>query len=191
MNQPDKPQVARFNDRVFTLAVTIVIASLSAGICMAFGPFPVWGQGEKTHYVAGAMYMVPLALPFGILMAEALIDFHRFRFSGAGLISSVVLLLLSGISIFRLLEFLDISGHTLVLGYFILHEVVENRRGRGWKLVVGSLVLLITAWFKLVAWKDPQSLLLGLGMGLLLFGLERFLRRWSKDPRVWYPSIKS
>lgn len=124
-------------------------------------------------------------------MAEALIDFHRFRFSGAGLISSVALLFVSAISIFKLLEYLDVSGHTLILGYFILHEVVENRRGRGWKLLVGSLVLLLTAWFKLIVWKDPQSLLLGLGMGLLLFGLERFLRRWSKDPRAWYPSIQS
>ena len=65
MSQSENSQVARFNDRVFTVALALVVAALSAGVCLAFGPFPVWIQGEKTHHVAGAMYMVPLALPFG------------------------------------------------------------------------------------------------------------------------------
>lgn len=157
----------------FTLGVAILTTVLAYAVALLIGPVPVWVGLEQTVRIAPPSYLASAGLPFGILMAEALIDFRYFRFTLSGLLPLFMLLLLIGFGTIRFPLRLPISGHGLIVAYFLLHHLQERREGKTWKLLIGLLVLVHCAYYKLFVWNDPSSLLIGIGLGFFAWGIER------------------
>jgi len=168
-------RTSTFGKQSFSLAVALLVTGLSFAVVYLAGPVPVRVGLRTTSMVAPAWYLASAALPFGILLAEALIDFREYRPLLLRLAPFAMLVFLGALGSARLLIPISVSGHALVAGYFVLHQLAERRAGRTWKLVLGALVLLQCAVYKLFIWDDPTTLLMGLGLGILAWGVERLV----------------
>jgi len=163
----------RLGKQVFSILLGLAMTAASLGVAYAMGPIPVWVGLEKSSFLAPPWYMATAALPFGILMAEALIDFREHRFTARGTCLVVSVVLLGVAHSVKYLVPLPLSGHGVILGFFLVHEMVERREGRGWKLLLGLAVLIQATWYKLFLWADPASLLAGIGLGLIVWSGQR------------------
>lgn len=160
----------------FALIVATVTTALSYLIAEAVGPVPVViGVIRSPTIVAPPWYLATIAFPFGLLVAEALIDFREKGLNIRGLTISMVLLFMALITCARYIFPLPLSGHGLIVTFFLLHELQQRRDGRTWKLVVGSAVLVQAAVVKLILWRDPASLLVGVGFGTISWSVEQLL----------------
>lgn len=79
-----------------------------------------------------------------------------------------------------LLRFVDVggvpaSGHTL----FLTHTMVSVREPR-WRVIAAAL-LVMTSWFKLAVWHDPQTWAVGIVAGLVTGVLARVAERTHRS----------
>ncbi|NHJ01734.1 MAG: hypothetical protein EAX86_06295 [Candidatus Heimdallarchaeota archaeon] len=130
---------------------------------------------ETLTSVAPAIYMLPAFFPFGILIGEEIWYFFQFKDFNRVIIKSGGLLILAFMSGVRLIFQIPISGHSLILSYFILQEVITNQAKYIFRLMIGIIVLCITLYYKIMLWKDPITLFLGLIGGVLIWGIIKFL----------------
>jgi hypothetical protein len=166
----------------FTVLVALFTSAASFLLAELMGPIPLYVGIRETSVVAPSLYLAGAALPFGILLAEAVIDFRLYGWRVHGFVVLVVLVLLGLMSMVRFVMPLPLSGHGLIVAYFLLHELAERREGRSWKLAVGSLILIQAAWYKLFLWSDPASLLTGICLGVLAWAAERALILLAERP---------
>jgi len=174
MNERAKPKNGRgVGKQSFALAVAVFTALLSYLVAIYIGPVEVRVALARSSFVAPPWYLATVGLPFGILLAEALIDFREYKLLSQRLLPFFMLVLLGALGSIRFVIATPTSGHTLITAYFLLHQLHEKREGRTWKLAVGLLVLLQAAWYKLFLWNDPSSFLIGIGLGIFAWGVER------------------
>ena len=160
----------------FALIVAVVTTALSYLIAEAVGPVPVViGVLRSPTIVAPPWFLASIAFPFGLLVAEALIDYREKGFNIRGLTIFLVLLFMGLVTCARYLFPLPLSGHGLIVTFFLLHQLQQRRAGRTWKLAVGSAVLLQAGVVKLILWRDPASLLVGVGFGTIAWSVEQLL----------------
>jgi hypothetical protein len=175
----------------FTLAMAVSVTLLAYLAALAVGPLPVHVGLQKTSKFAQPTYLATVGLPVGILLAEALIDFRKHGLRLKGIRIFILLMLLTLVMFFtkdpkviglnldteKYLLAVPISGHALILVHFLLHELREQREGRRWKLLAGSVVMLQSVIFKLVIWQDPASFVVGSGLGTVVWICELGLMR--------------
>lgn len=160
------------------LRLAIITACILAGAAWLIhkGPVPVVRITTPLPEMAPFWYMV-LAFPvLGMLMAD-LVDLYRVR--GIDRLSvelAVQIALIVTVSNLRLGIRLPISGHALLVAYFI---------GRRWwlrpysprqsaiELVAALAILALIAYLKLIWWDDPVTLCIGLAAGLLLAAISQ------------------
>ncbi|MBM4354954.1 MAG: hypothetical protein FJ109_14400 [Deltaproteobacteria bacterium] len=160
-------------EQSFSALLAVLMTAASYGVALVMGPVEVRVGLLPTTFVAPPWYLASVGLPFGLLLAQALIEFRRHRFTWNGLRITFGLVLVGALGGIRWTVPLPTSGHGLIVAYFLASELTELRPGRTWRLAVGCLVLLQAAYFKLYLWHDPASLLVGIGLGLLAWGIER------------------
>ncbi len=120
------------------------------------------------------LYLFPVFLPIGMLVGDTVQraltrDCRGALALGCGLVCLV--LLAAG----RFAFLIPLSGHAVVLGFFLFWYAREALVGH---LVVGGLLLLQVTYYKLVVWRDPVTLGLGLLAGAalaaaLVWGVDR------------------
>lgn len=159
----------------FAVLLALSATALSYLVALLIGPVPVFIGLEKTSIMAPPEYLATVGFPFGILMAEALIDFREHSFSMQGIQMFLIMVLLGLLTFFKYVVPVPVSGHGLIVTFFLLHELQERRVGRNWKLIAGLLVLVQAAFFKLFVWQDPSSLLVGIGLGIIAWACEQVL----------------
>lgn len=159
----------------FALALALTATALSYLVALFIGPVPVFVGLQKTAIMAPPWYLATVGFPFGILLAEALIDFREHSFGMQGIQMFLVMVLLGLLTFFKYFIPVPVSGHGLIVTFFLLHELQEKREGRNWKLMVGALVMVQAAVFKLLFWQDPSSLLVGIGLGIIAWAAEQVL----------------
>ena len=157
----------------FALAMGLATTVLSYLVALHIGPVEVRVALANSSFVAPPWYLATVGLPFGILLAEALIDFREYKLMSQRMLPFIMLLVLGGLGSLRFLIVAPTSGHSLITAYYLLHHLYEQREGRSWKLGVGLLVIVQSAYFKLVLWDDPSSFLIGAGLGIFAWGIER------------------
>ncbi len=138
---------------------------------IAVGPVRLTASSTGQVVLIPAWYQAMAGILFGILMAEAVIDFREFQHPLRRVSPTVVLLFLGLLGSIRWAGQLSPSGHALVDGYFLLHQLSSRRAGRSWKLVLGAGVLAITGLYKLFVLADAATLLLGVGSGVFAWGV--------------------
>ena len=159
----------------FTAMFALFTVTFAYIIMELVGPVPVRVGMQVTSMIAPTWYLASAGLPFGILMAEAIIDFREMSTLPQRLMPVLMLLVLGLLGSIRLGVGAPVSGHALVASYFIVHELSEKRLGRNWKLLVGCAVLIQTAVYKLFIWSDSITLLLGIGFAISAWGIERII----------------
>ncbi len=135
------------------------------------GPVRLFAAATGDTILVPAWYQALAGVLFGILMAEAVIDFREFQHWLRRLVPTFVLILLGLLGSISWAGRLTPSGHAVVAAYFLLHQLTARRPGRSWKLVLGTSILAITALYKLFVLQDAATLLLGVGTGLFAWGL--------------------
>ncbi len=169
----EKGLPGRLGEQEFSALMAVLMTAASYGITVLMGPVEVQVGPLQTTFVAPPWYLASVGLPFGLLLAQALIEFRRYGLGWRGLQTTFGLVLVGIFGSIRWAVPLPVSGHGLIVSYFLATELSEKRPGRSWHLAIGSLILLQAAYFKLLLWHDPSSLLVGIGLGLLAWGIER------------------
>ena len=158
--------------------ILVVITAAGAAWLLVSGPFPVVRGTVPLHMEVPFFYMLS-AFPFlGMLVAElAGIVANRGLRRAMGLMTALALLV--GLSFFRVAVTLPVSGHLLLIGYFISRRIFQpNRRSREtFELFAAGVALLYFVYMKLVSWSDPVTLSVGLLLGGAIFGVNRFVDR--------------
>jgi hypothetical protein len=168
-----REKTAWFGKQGFTLLVAVLVTAASYCVIACVGPVAVRVGLDPTEIVAPQWYLISVGFPFGILLAEALIDFREYKSLPMRLLPFGMLLVLALLGTIRFALIATTSGHGLIAAFFLLHEMGEPREGKNWKLLVGLAILVQAAWYKLFVWNDPSSLLIGLGLGIFAWGIER------------------
>jgi len=159
--------------QLFAALFAVLTTLMSFIIALLMDPVPVRIGMDETSMVAPPWYLACAGLPFGVLMAEAVIDFREYKSMWRRLAPLAMLALLGLLGSIRLAAGAPASGHALVVGYYLLHQLADSRPGRNWKLLIGVAVLLVTAAYKLFIWQDAATFLFGLGVGIFAWGIER------------------
>ena len=158
------------------LAITVAMTLAGTAWLVHKGPVPVIRITTPLPEMAPFWYMV-LAFPvLGMLVAD-LVDLYRAR--GIDRLSvelAIQIALIVAVSNLRFGIRLPISGHALLVAYFI---------GRRWwlrpypprqnvgELAVALVIFGLIAYPKLIWWNDPVTLCIGLAAGLLLGAISR------------------
>jgi hypothetical protein len=174
------PQV-RWN-LVFRLGI-VSACTLAGGVWLTVqDPLPVIRITTPLAETSPFWYML-LAFPIlGLLVAD-LFDLYRSE----GLSRSTVELgaqitLIVVLSSVRLSARLPLSGHSLLVSYFVARRLLlpSSPRGRSRvELWLGLGVMAAIVYPKLVWWSDPVTLLAGMALGAAL----AVVSRWTARPR--------
>ena len=140
----------------------------SIGAFWLIGPIHAIRGSTKLEELTPLVYLFPIFLPVGMLVADVLLLFSTGdRRRGVALGLGFLGLVLLGAARFAFL--VPLSGHAVVLGFFLLWYA--RRRSVG-PLIVGGVLLVQVAYYKLAVWHDPLTLGLGLVAGAALGGLQ-------------------
>ncbi len=122
-----------------------------------------------------------MAFPvLGLLLADLLELYVSVRISRPALelgFQIGLIVLLSGA---RLSGRLPVSGHSLLVSYFIFRRLLLSAKPRGRSAVelwLAAAVLAAIAYPKLAWWNDPATLFSGIALGALLAMASRWLAR--------------
>ena len=113
-----------------------------------------------------SIYMLPIFLPYGILLGE-LFYMHD---EGERVWSMVIkIVLITIFAIIRMTHQLPISGHAVIISFFLLHQIFTNRKRYPVRIVIGVVILLETMIYKIILWDDFMTFSLGLMFGSLIW----------------------
>lgn len=151
----------------------VILATTLAGAAWLVhtGPVPVVRITTPLPEMAPFWYML-LAFPvLGMLVAD-LVDLWRMRgLSLPAVELGLQIALIVALSSLRLGVRIPLSGHALLVGYFLFRRLrLRNVPPRQSPLEVwiAAGLLAAVAWPKLLWWDDPVTLLAGLGAAALL-----------------------
>ena len=168
-NTGHRPDSARSDWQAHLLGAALVTGA-GLGWLLLAGPMPVVRGTTPLDTDVPLSYMI-VAFPFlGILLAGVA---DRFRSPG-GRRQGLVLLVQTGLvcllSALRLKYRLPISGHLLLLAFFLLYGVGSARSAlRLGELLAGGVVFLALLAVKLAAWNDWLTPAVGIGLAVLIW----------------------
>lgn len=149
------------------------------------GPIPVVRITTPLPEAAPFWYML-LAFPIlGLLVADLLDLYRTERFSASTIELACQIALIVLLSSARLGARIPLSGHSLLVSYFILRRLLVRPMPRTQSLLemfVAFAVFAAIAYPKLAWWRDPVTLISGVAIGSLLAAFSRwFVMRWRRE----------
>ena len=162
----------------------ILIVGLCTLVGMAWlihqGPMPVVRITTPLPEPAPFWYMV-LAFPvLGFLLAD-LVDLYRAQGIGPLTLElAFQIALIVSLSSARLGARIPVSGHSLLISYFIFRRLLLRRTSRRqsvFELWLAGGALGAVAYPKLAWWSDPVTLIAGIAVGGLLAAVSRWFGR--------------
>lgn len=134
---------------------------------------------ETLNFVTPPPYMIPIFLPYGILIGELIwmwIEKEEKSIYIVLLIESIIIAILA---LMRYIINIPFSGHAIILFFYIPHQLLNNNSRYPLRILIGILILAITIIYKIFLWKDPITFLLGVIVGIILW-IPGFLFRLKK-----------
>ena len=128
------------------------------------GPTPVMRGAEALDIAVPFWYMI-LAFPFfGVLLAESWLE--RQSAAGRILLAQTVVIFL--ISAARLALHIPVSGHVLLLSFFLLWSMMRYEQPylTEFLLALGALALVL--YTKVFVWQDAMTAALGVALALVI-----------------------
>jgi len=124
-------------------------------------------------------YMISIFIPYGILLGEALYIWINKK-NKIFILLLIECFLLAVLSFIRILTKVPISGHTVIIFFYILHQIITNRLRYRIRTIIGLIVLIIIVYFKIFLWNDIMTLISGGIIGIILFFLGFYYRHRYK-----------
>lgn len=159
--------------------IVVVVTAAGAAWLVHKGPVPVIRITTEIDEFAPFWYMLTAFPVLGMLLADLAESVRRSR-PGArrgSIVLAANIACVIALSNLRLGIRLPVSGHALVVAYFLARRRLVPGETRGGRLEAGiaAAILLAIAYAKLVWWTDPVTLGAGIGLALLLAFVERAL----------------
>ena len=153
-----------------SLSITII-----AWIFFEIQGYPLVVTAKETlTYVTPAIYMIPIFFPLGILLGELFWDWYQEKSKNHFIINLGGLFFIAIVSGVRIFFKIPLSGHSLILSYFIMQELVTNESRYIFRIMIGCMILLLTSFYKIFLWQDSITLLLGLLGGFIIWGTNYY-----------------
>lgn len=151
----------------------VICAVIAAGLVwlLFIGRVYVVRGSVQTGTVVPLWYNLAAFPVLGMLVADWVVLLSRHGWGMRTLELGVQIALLTGISAVRVATGIPISGHALLMGYFLTRRMVVGPLSPWWartEVFVAAGLLGLTAHRKLVVWDDPLTLCTGLGLGCVL-----------------------
>lgn len=83
------------------------------------------------------------------------------------------------VSFVRYIVGIPFSGHAILISFYLLHQIINNRFHYKMRILIGIIILCITGIYKIFLWDDLITFLLGTLLGIILW-LPGFLYRLKK-----------
>lgn len=150
----------------------ITIVTLTGAVWLYIkGPIPVIKGSTPLTEMVPFWYMLSAFPILGMLISDLITYLFTFKFQAKTFELFIQITLLTLLSNIRLSLFIPLSGHTLLLGYFILRRVLIDFRTSNInkiEILIAFIILLAASYMKLLRWSDPLTYLAGLGLGAIL-----------------------
>lgn len=126
-------------------------------------------MNETLELKAPPIYMIPIFLPYGILIGELIWSLIIKVNPKILILSFIEYMIIAILAFFRYLFGFQYSGHTLILAFFIIHQIITNKNKYPFRILIGFLILIITIIYKIIFWNDPITFFLGLILGIAIW----------------------
>lgn len=113
--------------------------------------------------------MIPIFFPFGILVGELLWMWIKKLGIHVRILLSTECIIIGTFSLIRIVTSIPVSGHTIILSFYLLHQIFSNRLHYPIRVLSGFLVFFITIFHKIFLWNDPITFFLGLLFGFVIW----------------------
>ena len=159
----------RFKELFFVYGIGIFLTLLASVFFHIRGYPKVVTATETLDIITPPIYMIPIFLPYGILLGELLWIWLNKEGRNLFIIFFVECFAVGALSFFRYLIGVPFSGHTLILAFFLFHQIFTNKHKYSLRILVGFIVLIITIVYKIFLWNDPITFFLGIIIGIALW----------------------
>lgn len=178
------PTMPRPTSTTVAIRLSIIAAvTVAGGLWLHHtGPHPVIRGMTVTDEYAPLWYMLTALPVLGVLVADV-VDAIRSRVYRESVVLAVATVAIVGLSAGRLSLFLPISGHALVVTFVVVLRVARRSGPKALlELVVSVGLLAVITYMKLVVWRDPITLGVGVGIGVLFAVVTLLAIRWRACP---------
>ena len=155
-----------------TYVTSLTFTGLAIYYFFMLGHFSIEMTTGRLLFTFHFFYMIPVFLVFSILLGELVAG---YLCSGREFYSPVLTIELlfvgatAGVRITSLGSLFPVSGHMVILTFFILTQVLTYRLKYKLRTLLGLSVLLMTTYYKIFIWNDLLTFYLGILLGILLF----------------------
>ena len=159
---------------------TGIIITILSSIFFSIRGFPLVATATGTlDIITPPLYMISIFLPYGTLIGEVVWLWNEKIDRNTYILLLIESLIVGIISFTRYIISIPLSGHAIILFFYLPHQVLNNRLQNPSRLLIGVFVLIITMIYKIFFWNDPITFLLGALLGIALW-LPGFVYRLKK-----------
>jgi len=168
-----RPLLARLKPSVREIIIIygsgLIITILSIIFFAVRGyPFVITAT-ETLSILTPPIYMIPVFLPFGILIGEVIWFWNEKKDRFFYLLLSIECIIIVIFSFIRYVIIIPLSGHAIILFFYILHQAINSKLKHPIRFLIGIGVLIITVVYKIFLWNDPITFFLGALLGIVLW----------------------
>ena len=164
-----KPSI---RELIFVHGVGLIITFLSI-IYFSIHGYPLVNTASGTlNITTPPIYMIPIFFPYGMLLGEIIWIWNEKKDYKVLILDLIVINLIGLFSFIRYIIAIPFSGHAIIIFYYLVHQVFNNRYGYKFRIIVGIVVLIITLIFKFFLWNDPLTFILGGILGCTIWFLR-------------------
>lgn len=134
---------------------------------------------ETLDIVTPPLYMIPIFLPYGFLLGEAIWIWNEKEIREKYILLLTECGVVGLVSFIRYIVGIPFSGHAILVSFYLLHQIFNNRFRYKMRFLIGIMVLCITTIYKIFLWEDLITFSLGTILGIILW-LPGFFYRLNK-----------
>ena len=163
---------------------TGLIITILSGIFFMIIGYPFVNTATETlDILTPPLYMIPVFFPYGILIGEIIWIWNKKKERNTCILFLLELIIISIFSFTRYITSIPFSGHFIILSFFLAHQGISNKLQYPLRFLIGIIVLVITAVYKLLLWNDPITFFLGAIVGIAIW-VPAFLYRIKSNKQL-------
>ncbi len=173
----------RLPETLVAFGGAVLVTLLAALVLAARAPQPVVRGTVSLGIPTPLIYQLPVFFPFGLLAGEVLWEGLQSGIRSQLAIRSGWLLVLSLIAVLRLSMGIPISGHAMLITYYVLDEALARSPRHPLRILIGIAIGVEVVVFKVWIWQDSSTLVAGFGAGMGIWLLGQLALRLARSFR--------
>lgn len=158
---------------------TGLIVTILSALYFTIRGYPLVTTATETLSVyTPPLYMISIFLPYGILIGEIVWLWNEQKANLNYILLFFECIIIGIFSFIRYIVSIPLSGHAIILFFYLFHQASNNRFKHPLRLLIGIAVLIITIIYKIYLWNDPITFFLGALLGIALW-IPGFLYRFK------------